>query len=254
MAHLSDEQIIFLELQNIPMSRVFDATGLSPGLYQSIMSDLGMIIAYGVSPCDKNGHTLRTSSGHCAICNTSAIEFTRRYKENGLVYVATSLKENLFKVGMAVNTIEARLKSLNETGYGGITDWEMLRYAKCDEAARKEFEIQKHLSKYRIQKNYLRNGFVVNCRELFKCTTDEALKAFKAIIPDSISVNKINNVCNDTNALFLINRIIVWHEKNKIPHFNINIVFGMKKNIENGHTASKKQHEALKNITIKWKI
>jgi len=30
--------------------------------------DLGLWVAYGVAPCDAEGHTLRTRNGHCLQC------------------------------------------------------------------------------------------------------------------------------------------------------------------------------------------
>ena len=64
MTKLTDSQTKFLGTQGIPLSQVFDATGMKSSEYKQIMKDIGMVVAIGVTPCDASGHTLRTR--HCS--------------------------------------------------------------------------------------------------------------------------------------------------------------------------------------------
>jgi hypothetical protein len=251
MAKLKRTQMDFLKSQNIPMSLVFDASGMSTGKYKEVMSDLGMLVAYGVTPCSESGHTIRTRAGHCAQCNTAAIAYTRRFTEPGVVYVAASKEIGLTKVGMAERSIDVRTESLNRLGYGGASDWAMIYYAKCDEAGRKELEIQNILSPYAVEITYHRDGVPVDCRELFKCLPQQAIDVFKFFIRDGSDVKRTTS---DFDIQISISRIIEWHKHNNKPDFNINMIYGMKKNIDYGHTLSDKQIETLKNIISRFGV
>lgn len=68
---LTKLQVLFLEKHGIETKQLLDAKGLSPSEYKALMQSKGKLIAYNVVPCQKEGHTLRTSSGHCAQCDTS---------------------------------------------------------------------------------------------------------------------------------------------------------------------------------------
>jgi len=99
MAQLTKEQLDFLKSQGVPLSKVFDATGMGPSKYSTVMKDLGMVVAYGVTPCGKAGHRLKTRSGHCVQCKTANLAFQARFDDPGEVYVARSAKQNILKVG-----------------------------------------------------------------------------------------------------------------------------------------------------------
>ncbi len=178
MAILSDQQLEFLESQNIPLSRVFDATGMSKKEYQDAMRSLGMEFAYGVSPCKKSGHTLRTRAGHCVQCDTSKVAYQLRHNESGLVYVAYSNRLKLAKIGVAKD-IDDRLRNLNSQGYGGAKDWTVKFHKKFNKAGQVEFEIQKTLEQFREVRSYTKTGNAVECRELFNCEPDMVVKLIK---------------------------------------------------------------------------
>src|SRR5436190_4201098 len=108
MAKISPDQMRFLQSQSIPLSRVFDASGMSRSTDQAAMTKLAMIVAVGVSSCKEAGHTLRTLAGHCAQCNTHALAFLLRHDEAGEVYVAASAQTGLVKIGTSKNA-QARM-------------------------------------------------------------------------------------------------------------------------------------------------
>ena len=150
MAKLTEDQRRFLEEQGVPLSRVFDATGLAQSEYRVIMRALGMQVAYGVAPCGAAGHRLRTSSGHCVQCGPHNLAFLRRYSEPGEVYVAHSHSASLTKVGTALDS-ESRVRRLNELGYGDVHDWELCASRYCANAGRVEFHVHRALSDYRVK-------------------------------------------------------------------------------------------------------
>lgn len=160
------------------MSKVFNATGMSKPHYQQEMSELGMVVAYGVSPCKKAGHTLRTRGGHCAQCNTAALAFVMRYDNRGEIYVAKSSQIALIKIGVAKDHQE-RLRTLNSHGYGGATDWDVYFYCETNNAGRVEFLAQQSLKKYCVTRSYFRTGNTINCQELFNCKAELAVGVIK---------------------------------------------------------------------------
>ena len=118
MARLTVDEIRFLQGAGVPLSRVFDASGLSNQQYKFAMRSLGMWIAYGVTACQAAGHTLRTRAGHCAQCSPENISYLRRHDEAGEVYVAHSATMNLVKVGLSQD-VHQRVGQLNTYGQKG---------------------------------------------------------------------------------------------------------------------------------------
>ena len=121
MEVLTKEQIEFLSTQNISLGVVFNAEGLSAKERKSQMETLEMRFAYGVTPCRKMGHTLRSLAGDCIQCNTHVIAFTNRYFDTGFIYVSISSSKELLKIG-CTNNVENRTSGLNNLSYGGIND------------------------------------------------------------------------------------------------------------------------------------
>lgn len=181
MAALSRQQIDFLEQQGIPLSRVFNASGMSTSAYKARMKELDMWLAYGVTPCGAAGHTLRSRAGHCVQCATHNIAFLRRYDEEGLVYVARSSRAGLSKVG-TTNDLDTRESSLCRLSYGGANDWRMQFYQRCAKAGRVEFEVHRRLAAKRVARSYEREGEIVDCQELFDCSVEEATQTLRTVI------------------------------------------------------------------------
>lgn len=219
MATLSDEQIQFLKENNISLSMVFDATGLSKKSYQEVMDGLGIEFAYGVTPCKKAGHTLRTRAGHCIQCDKAKIAYQRRYNENGIVYVAYSEKLSLTKIGVAKD-VNDRLKNLNSHGYGGTKDWKIYSHREYKMAGQKEMQIHRQLAAHQAIRNYEKGGNIVECRELFDCKPNIAVQYLHEIISESpkieaqfgekiTSQNSLNKYPNESNAIIKKPRYVV---------------------------------------------
>ena len=181
MATLTTDQLGFLQSQRIPLSMVFDATGMKQAEYRKVMSALGLPIAYGVGPCAAAGHTLRTRAGHCAQCNTAVIAFMRRNDETAHVYVAHSAITGLVKVGLA-SDVHERIATLRNLGYGGVTDWVLRHGLRCPRAGSVEFAVHAELESRRARRSYARDGMVVECRELFECSPEEACRVLDAML------------------------------------------------------------------------
>ena len=72
---LTNEQINFLNQYEVPLDKVFDATGMKRAEYATSMKSIGAAVAIGVSPCSGFGHTMRNRSGHCVVCSPMYITF-----------------------------------------------------------------------------------------------------------------------------------------------------------------------------------
>lgn len=182
MAVITNEQMRFFEKHFIPLSKVFDASGLTASQWKSEMKALGMEVAIGVNPCSKASHTMRTHSGHCLQCGTHNLAFLRRYEDAGSVYIAVSKSSSLLKVGTATDAT-MRIQTLNSHGYGGVDDWRLSYEQPCDKAGRVEFEAQKILRSYRANDiNYQKQGMTVSCQELFSCNLSCAIQAISTAL------------------------------------------------------------------------
>ena len=184
MEDLTKEQIEFLSKQEISLGLVFNAEGLTAKERKSQMETLDMRFAYGVTPCRRMGHTLRSLAGECIQCNTHVIAFTNRYFDRGFIYVSISLSKELLKIGCTKN-IQNRTSGLNKLSYGGINDWKIIFSDEVENAGKIEFAIHKKLSKYFYPVNYLRNGVTVNCREIFKCDKNYVVETVKNLIDEN---------------------------------------------------------------------
>lgn len=173
MPELTNEQIVFLKEHDVDIKYVFDAKGLSKSEYREIMIDLNKLIAYNVSPCRNEGHTLRTRSGHCCQCNTATIGFQKRNDSSGVVYIAGSLKGELIKIGYS-KAVEIREESLNRTKYAGNNDWKILFALKSNNAGRIETKSNSLLHKYAFSTDYEHDGHWQNSSETYHCAYSKA--------------------------------------------------------------------------------
>ncbi len=187
MTELTQEQLRFLHSHKIQLSNVFDGTGMAKVDYQKAMTDLEKSFVYGVTPCLKGGHTLRTKAGHCIQCDVRTIAFQLRSKAKAHIYIAGSYKLKLIKVGSSLD-IDDRLHKLNEYKYGGADDWSMLASAYQDKAGRIENYIHGKLKQYNVKGSYIREGRKQQCYELFQCNFDDAYKPLKALAGKSVRI------------------------------------------------------------------
>lgn len=195
MARLTPQQLAFLYRHKIPLSLVFDATGMTKAEYSVAMARDNRHFAFGVSPCENAGHTLRTRSGNCIECNTANIAFQRRHGNPADVYLAASISQQLFKIGSSTE-VDRRLKNLNKVSYGGASDWFCIAKARCKEAGKVEFDAQKRLEGFRFVVPYTDSGREIEADELFACRYITARIAFIKAVPEE----QIPDIWHLTNA------------------------------------------------------
>ena len=177
MKGLTVEQKRFLESQGLSEQDLFNAQGMTQSEYYPIMKQQNKLIAYNTPPC-KNGHTLRTRSGHCPQCNTAYLRFSRRSSDAGFVYVAASLSGRISKVGFT-SAIATRAESLNRTYYASLNDWKILFAIQSQNAGRIEDAVKSSLSQYSDTLEYDHDGKLQSASELLRCNY---LKIREAII------------------------------------------------------------------------
>ncbi len=181
MITLTNEQKKFLEDFGITMERVINGDGLGKTDCIALMNDFDYEIAYGVSPCQKEGHTLRWKSWHCAQCNTGSRKFSERYTSYGYVYYAYSEKAQLTKVGFCTNMTERR-KTLNTKKTGSFYDWVMPTALYCEEnAGFIESLVHKELNLYRIIDTEYKDSDGQVSKELYKISPELAWKTILRI-------------------------------------------------------------------------
>ena len=173
MAGLTSEQIRFLKEQDIHPKYVFNAEGLSKSEYRVIMKELNKLVAYNVSACQKEGHTLRTRSGHCCQCNTKTIAFQKRNDSAGIVYIAGSLTGEVVKIGFS-KAVEIRAVSLNRSKYAGFNDWKIIYALKSKDAGRIETKSNSLLREYSYSLDYEHDGHWQDSHETYHCAYSKA--------------------------------------------------------------------------------
>lgn len=172
---MTADQVAFLARNNVTKYDVFDATGLKKKQYQTQMKREGKILAVGVTPCDREGHSMRTAYGHCAMCDPKKIRFQERFREDAFVYVASPQSNNqVVKIGFAKN-VQGRASSLSNENYGGYSDWVIIDYVHSANAGRLENQAHTHFKENRLEATYFKDGAIQDARELFNCTPSVAL-------------------------------------------------------------------------------
>lgn len=191
MPELTTEQKLFLKRNKIAVSDVFDAFGLTTSEWQRAMNETGQGFAVRTTPCNSEGHTLRTHANHCIECNTASIAFYRRSRATGYVYIAGSLSTKRVKVGMTTD-LRQRVVMLNIYKYGGASDWEMLAHVKTSRAGECEFNTHSKLARHAAAATYVKAGKQLDCYEIFECRLKDALNALKECIPKDAQVEVPN--------------------------------------------------------------
>lgn len=198
MAELSKENLDFILKHDIPLSEVFDATGMRRKDYLQIMEENGFRYAYGVTPCEKSGHTLRyAKNGSCIICNPKSIRYRERFRESGFVYIFISMQTKLVKIGSAKDYNE-RIVQLNNESYGGVNDWQLLAYSYQQEAGRIENTIQSIVLNSRLQKQYYRGNQPIVANEVFDISLRDLLDkvdtlGYKFEFPNQVLLQSLLN-------------------------------------------------------------
>ena len=180
---LSLEELQFLKLHNISLSKVFDATGMSKPIYRQLMKSADLPFASGTTPCHRAGHKLRTRSGHCIQCDPAKISYMLRWQKSGFIYVAYSDMFTLTKVGFSDDP-KARMIQLNRVGYGGAYDWALMQAFYCSrDGGRIESEIHKGLADWHEVDAFYDTEYVnTQCYEIYCCSWQEAVEACASVL------------------------------------------------------------------------
>jgi hypothetical protein len=172
VADLNLIQKNFLAQHNIPLSWVFDASGLRRNEYSTIMREEEKYFAYGVSQC-LNGHELRSRKGNCIQCRPANIAFELRHHAAAYVYIAGSIIGKLIKIGSSKDP-HNRLYIANLDSYAGLSDWQPLYSAYVPRAGKIETGVQSALSLYQRRIEFCRNGVEQVANECFACSYHRA--------------------------------------------------------------------------------
>ena len=221
--NITEEQLVFLKENNIPLSKVFDATNQKREVYRKSMKALEKLIAINATPCSKYGHTIRTRNGHCCQCNTASIAYIKRHYADGYVYIVGSQEKKVLKVG-STNNIKNRVNSLNFENYASINDWELILYYKCNNIGLIETEAHNKLNKFQIEKIYTKNGRTQIAYEIFDCSYDTCKNSL------------INSIKNQKDIIEkyedkLLSKKYYFNNTKKLPKVNPNFVHKKKKNL-----------------------
>jgi hypothetical protein len=181
MPALTPEQAAFLASKRVPLSKVFDADGMSKTEYQEAMRPLGYWIAFNVTPCREAGHRLRTRAGHCAQCDPAKISFTARHDKAASVYVAHSARRHFTKVGSAED-VTVRIASLNSHRYAQIDDWKLVFHAPCTRSGEIEFQVHAQLAEHYLPRANAQGANSAQSQELFACEPAVAVEAVKKVL------------------------------------------------------------------------
>jgi hypothetical protein len=175
---LTREERSFLERHGIALSQLVDGRGLGSDERRAVMHRSKALLAFG-SRCAKEGHRLRTSAGHCVMCDPKKIAFARRHHATAEVYVARSARAVLTKVGSAADPA-VRIAKLNTERYGGASDWQLVERHACDAAGKVEAAVHNALRGFAVPGRYIKDGRLTDCYELFNCPPDVAVCVLRA--------------------------------------------------------------------------
>jgi hypothetical protein len=180
MKGLTKEQLEFLKEHEIPLDRVFDASGYTSKEYREIMKLSGKSFAFNVTPCQAYGHTLRTRAGHCIQCDTARIGFMKRNDLGGVVYIAGTLKGEIIKIGFS-QSLEGREESLNRNEYAGFNDWKTIYAIESPIAGQIEIKIKCLMSPYNREFDYHHDGHQQGSEETYTCSYSKAKNTLTAL-------------------------------------------------------------------------
>jgi hypothetical protein len=195
MANLSDNQLEWLRSQHIPLSSMFDATGMTKTERELAMKADGKSFCYGVAPCQAGRHTIKTRAGHCPQCDHARVAYMLRHDAQANVYIAGSCEGRFIKIGCS-GDISDRRKKLNEYQYGGQRDWQILAVAACNASGMVESQAHAKLARFNVPGEYVRAGKRQRCYELLRCDFSDA----KAAVTSFLAKGEILRIPDEARA------------------------------------------------------
>ena len=196
MSEMTQDQLSFLAVHGIPLSYLFDASGMTSSAYQKAMENDGKYFAFGVSGCKRGHHSIRTRAGHCIQCNPIAIAIVLREDADALVYIGGSRGAKLVKVGLTTD-VQDRQRNLNVERWAEHSDWRILAFAACSQGGRTERSVHDRLSRWAASCEYVQGGKRHRSYEVFRCNFTDARDALLSIIPDGTRLK----IFDETSAL-----------------------------------------------------
>jgi hypothetical protein len=174
---LKNDEMAFIKHHKIPISYIFDGTGMSREEYRQFGRDNEKLVVLNVSCCKAHGHTMRTRTGACLQCSPAALVYLARHHKQSFVYIAGSKKGRVVKVGLSIDPT-IRENGLNSSEYGGNSDWVMLFTKDCTAAGRVEADTHTLLSKHQAVASYIGSDKSISCcTEIFNCSYKVAVAA-----------------------------------------------------------------------------
>lgn len=171
----TDSELWFLSRYGFSTDDVYDGRGESQATRRRRAKAAGKFLILG-SPCQAQGHRLRTRSHHCVQCDPKKIAFQRRYNSPGYVYIAGSLSGGVIKIGTAID-ITQRENQLRAEQHAGFSDWEVLFFIKVTEAGRVEHDASVRVKGRKVYKNYFKDGISQTATEVLECSFSAARTA-----------------------------------------------------------------------------
>jgi len=175
---LTDDQARLLKEWKLIPQRVLDARGMQRAEFLREATAQGKVAFAPHSPC-VHGHVFWLGSGHCVQCRPQVLTSWRKYYEDGWVYIASSETLRLHKIGATTSPFE-RPRQLRE-GYGGAKDWLTTYRRQFRNHGRVEDGAKKALEPFKVRREYVHRGKLIDARELFSCNYQvvrDAIDAF----------------------------------------------------------------------------
>ena len=187
MIIFTSEELNFIHENGLTEDDFYDGRGESQRERHDNAKQSGCICVVA-GEC-RNGHRLKTRSGHCIQCNSAVIAFQKRNSRSGAIYVATNgdyckvgvVDNNINNVEQAIHNREMRLNL--EGGYGGMTGWKIIAWAPVSGNLGKiEDDIHHQLTQYSVEAEYTYSGNSRSAQEMFECDRDEAVDRIDEVI------------------------------------------------------------------------
>ena len=162
---------------------MFDASGMKRKQYHDQMKQTEKYFAYGVTPCERAAHTLRTRKGNCIQCRPASITHILRNAKPGYVYIAGSKSVKQIKIGSS-NDPENRIYIANIERYAGASDWRILAKVLVYRSGFIENEAHKllRLIFQQVQTAYYKGDIITISKENYYCTYSDAARVLRLIL------------------------------------------------------------------------